>query len=81
MAALKTDSRVEIYEDQEAGSDSCRMWLPEGAMVKPNTVCILWLPDARSAAVKSYDSGEWQWTRASNPQDALRRYQDGRMEP
>jgi hypothetical protein len=64
--ALKTDSRVEIYEDREASKDS---------------VCILWLPDTRSAALKPYGSGEWQWTRASNPQDALPRYQDGRMEP
>jgi hypothetical protein len=66
VMALKTDSRVEIYEDREAGRD---------------TVCTLWLADARSAALKPYDSGEWQWTRASNPLDALRRYQDGRMQP
>ena len=44
-------------------------------------VRVLWLPDTRSAAVAAYDGGEWQWTRASNPQDALRRYQDGRMQP
>jgi hypothetical protein len=72
VAALKTDSRIEIYEDQAAGKDSGRIWLPEGATVKPNTVCLLWLPDSRSAALKPYDTGEWQWTRASNPQDALR---------
>ena len=35
----------------------------------------------RSAAIAPYDGGEWQWTRASNPQDALRRYHDGRMQP
>jgi hypothetical protein len=66
VMALKTDSRVEVYEDQGAGKDR---------------VCLLWLPDSRSAALKLYDRGEWQWTRASNPQDALRRYQDGRMQP
>jgi hypothetical protein len=66
VMALKTDSRVEIYEDREAGGGS---------------ICILWLPDARSAALKPCDTGEWQWTRASNPLDALRRYKDGRMEP
>ena len=66
VMALKTDSRVEAYEDREAGKDGVR---------------IVWLPDTRSAALKLYDSGEWQWTRASNPQDALRRYHDGRMQP
>jgi hypothetical protein len=66
VMALKTDSRVEFFEDREMGKDSVR---------------ILWLPDARSAAIASYDAGEWQWTRASNPQDALRRYREGRMQP
>jgi hypothetical protein len=66
VMALKTDSRVEVYEDQGAGKDGVR---------------ILWLPDTRSAAIAPYDGGEWQWTRASNPQDALRRYRDGRMQP
>ncbi len=51
---------------EEAGKDGVR---------------ILWLPDTRTAAVAPYDGGEWQWTRASNPQDALRRYHDGRMQP
>ena len=84
VMALKTDSRVEIYEHREAGKDSGRiLWLPDipSAAVKPDCVCILWLPDTRSAALKPYDSSEWQWTRASNPEDALRRYQDGRMQP
>ena len=66
VLALKTDSRVEAYEDREAGKDGVR---------------ILWLPDTRSAAIAPYEGGEWQWTRASNPQDALRRYHDGRMQP
>jgi hypothetical protein len=66
VMALKTDSRVECFEDREAGKDGVR---------------ILWLPDARSAAVAPFDGGEWQWTRASNPQDALRRYREGRMQP
>ena len=39
------------------------------------------MPDTRSAAVSPFDGGQWQWTRASNPQDALRRYRDGRMQP
>jgi len=64
VMALKTDSRVEVYED--AGKDGGR---------------ILWLPDTRGAAIAPYEGGEWQWTRASNPQDALRRYRDGRMQP
>jgi hypothetical protein len=84
VMALKADSRVEVYEVREAGKESGRLlWLPDipGAAVKPDSVCILWLPDTRSAAVKPYDSGEWQWTRASNPEDALRRYQEGRMQP
>jgi hypothetical protein len=38
VMALKTDSRIEIYE--ESG------------------VSVLWLPDARSAALKPYDTGE-----------------------
>jgi hypothetical protein len=63
VVALKTDSRVEIYEEGGAGKDTASMWLPEGATVKPNTVSIVWLPDSRSAALKPYDSGEWQWTR------------------
>ena len=64
VMALKTDSRVEVYE--EAGKDGGR---------------ILWLPDTRSAAIAPFEGGEWQWTRASNPQDALRRHRDGRMQP
>jgi hypothetical protein len=43
VMALKTDSRVEAYEDREAGKDGVR---------------ILWLPDTRSAALKPYDGGE-----------------------
>ncbi len=66
VIALKTDSRVAVYEDREAGKHGVR---------------ILWLPDTRSAAIAPYDGGEWQWTRASNPQDALRRYHDDRMQP
>jgi hypothetical protein len=66
VMALKTDSRVEVHEDRKTGKGGVR---------------ILWLPDTRSAAIAPYDGGEWQWTRASNPQDALRWYQDGRMQP
>jgi hypothetical protein len=83
VMALKTDSRVEVYE--EAGKDGGRiLWLPDTPSAKEagqDGVRILWLPDTRTAAIAPYDGGEWRWTRASNPQDALRRYRDGRMQP
>lgn len=66
LATLKGESRIEVYEHPETGN---------------GRVLVLWLPDAKRAVLKAYDAvGDWQWTRASNPQDALRRYRDGRMQ-
>jgi hypothetical protein len=48
VMAFKTDSRIEVYENREAGKGGVR---------------VLWLPDTRSAALAPYDGGEWRWTR------------------
>ncbi len=64
VVAEPIDNRVEIYEQPATGDDR---------------LLVLWLPDAKRAGLKAYYGSEWQWTRASNPQDALRRYRAGGM--
>jgi hypothetical protein len=56
------DARIEIFEQPEVGDDR---------------VLLLWLPDHHRAALKLYDRGEWQWSDAANPRDALRWFHDG----
>jgi hypothetical protein len=65
VMAARSDSRIEIYEESP-GEAGWRM---------------LFMPDARRAAVSGDEGRTWQWTRASNANDALRRSRDDRMQP
>lgn len=44
-----------------------------------NGTRILWMPEIGRAALNSYQAGDWQWTDASSPEDALEQFQDDNM--
>ena len=46
-----------------------------------NGTRLLWMPEIGRAALNSFQSGDWQWTDASSPEDALRRYAEDDMAP
>ncbi len=50
----------------------------EGGVVSTlNGTRLLWMPEIGRAALNSYQSGDWQWTDAYTPEDALARYRSG----
>jgi hypothetical protein len=44
-----------------------------------NGIRLLWVPDTARAALNRYQGGDWRWTDASSPEDALRRYREDDM--
>lgn len=46
-----------------------------------NGVRLLWMPEIGRAALNSYQAGDWQWTDAASPEDALRRFAADDMRP
>lgn len=48
--------------------------------IVPGTL-LLWMPAIGRAALNASQVGDWQWTDAESPDDALRRYHDDDMRP
>ncbi len=67
------DDVVDIYVSPDE--------LADGFLSSTNGVRLLWMPKADRAALNSFQAGEWQWTDASSPNDALRRYLEDDMQP
>lgn len=65
-------SPIEIYNLPEMDGDF---------VSSTNGTRLLWMPEIGRAAFNSYQGGDWQWTDASSPEDALRRYRDDEMAP
>lgn len=64
----RNDENIEIYNDPDR----------EGGF-SPITTQLLWIPAIARAAAYRY--GDWQWTDASSPEDAIRRYREDDMRP
>lgn len=63
---------VELYRDEEIGQDG---------YLTGRATLLLWLPEIDRAALNESQGGDWQWTDASSPADALRRYREDEMAP
>lgn len=61
----KENDKIEIYDEPEEGST--------------NGTRLLWIPNIGRAALNAYQAGDWQWTDASSPEDALRRFRENDM--
>ena len=46
-----------------------------------NGTRLLWMPCIGRAALNAYQCGDWLWTDAASPDEALRRYLDDDMRP
>lgn len=68
----KVDYRIEIYEESDMDGDF---------VSSTHGTRLLWIPDVGRAALNSFQSGDWQWTDADSPEDALRRYREDDMRP
>jgi len=62
---FKEDQLFELYQIPEMEGDF---------VSKTKGTYILWMPNIKRAALNSYEAGNWQWTDARSPQDALNRY-------
>ena len=65
------DDEIECYA--EADEDA------RGFVSRTDGTRVLWMPTISRAAVNSFQAGDWQWTDASGPEDAIRRYRDCEM--
>jgi len=66
------DDEIELYNIPDMEGDF---------VSSTNGTRLLWMPGCGRAALNSYQSGDWQWTDASSPQDALRRYREDDLAP
>lgn len=66
------DDRVEIFSIPDMEGDFAS---------RTNGTRILWMPDIGRAAVNAYQGGDWTWTDAASPEDALTRYRSGEVMP
>ncbi len=66
------DDAIEIYDIPAMDGDF---------VSSTNGTRLLWMPEIGRAALNAYQGGDWQWTDASSPQDALRRYLEDEMQP
>lgn len=64
------DDTVEIYNVPA---------MDGGFVSSTNGIRLLWMPEIGRAALNGYQGGDWQWTDAHSPEDALRRYRDDEM--
>jgi hypothetical protein len=66
------DDTIELYDEPDM----------DGEYVSPTKgTLLLWLPIIGRAALNSYQAGDWQWTDADSPEDAIRRYREDDMRP
>lgn len=64
------DYRIELFSIPEM----------EGEYIShTDGIHLLWIPEIARAALNRYQAGDWRWTDASSPEDALRRYREGDM--
>lgn len=68
----KTSDDIEIYNVPDMDGDF---------VSSTNGTRLLWMPAIGRAALNSYQAGDWQWTDAASPEEALRRYRDDDMSP
>ena len=69
----RNDDVIEIYVSPDE--------LANGYLSSTNGVLLLWMPGIGRAALNCFQGGNWQWTDASSPNDALRRYLEDDMQP
>ena len=66
------DAVIEIYNEPDM----------DGEFVSgTNGTRLLWMPDIRRAALNCYQAGDWSWTDAKSPEDAIRRYREDDLAP
>jgi len=70
------DDRIEIYNEPDMEGDY---------VSSTNDTRLLFMPGGDGyhgrAALNAYQSGDWQWTDASSPDDAIRRYKEDDLRP
>jgi hypothetical protein len=66
------DDSIEIYNEPDMEGDY---------VSSTNGTRLLWMPAIGRAALNCYQSGDWHWTDASSPEDAIRRYHNNDMAP
>lgn len=66
----REDDKIDIYWEPDMDGDF---------VSTTNGTLILWMHDIGRAACTANQSGDWQWTDASSPEDALHRYQNDEM--
>lgn len=66
------DERIETYDTPAMDGDF---------VSSTDGTRLLWMPEVGRAALNGYQSGDWQWTDAPSPEDALRRYREDEMQP
>lgn len=66
------DDAIEIYNIPDMDGDF---------VSSTNGVRLLFMPEINRAALNSYQSGDWQWTDACSPEEALELYRTGTMRP
>jgi hypothetical protein len=66
------DDAIELYEVPEMDGDF---------VSSTNGTRLLWMPEINRAALNGYQGGDWQWTDADSPEDALRRFHEDDMMP
>jgi hypothetical protein len=59
------DDQIEIYNIPDMEGDF---------VSSANGTRLLWMPEIGRAALNAYQGGDWAWSDASDPEDALRRY-------